>query len=247
LRFKDKKVSNFADFLAEIRRRRNLKQPIWFRGQSNADWTLEPTIARVPQGISTEPLLITRFKQDALALLDSRPANEWEWLFVMRHYGVPTRLMDWSESPLVALYFAISGNPKSDGAFWCLLPIELNSLAAIKPAYKLEIPGFGDSSILENYLPSSLQKEQSSSLKPAAAIAQRNTRRIQAQQGVFTITHREQYPIENIDGGLHVWRIIIPARAKQKLAMDLELLNIKRLTLFPELDLVGQNASEAVQ
>ncbi|MBI1245631.1 MAG: FRG domain-containing protein [Alphaproteobacteria bacterium] len=247
MKFRDVKVTDFAGFLAEIRSRASLRQPVWFRGQSSADWNLAPTIARVPQGIAAEPLLITRFKQNALALLDTRPGNEWEWLFVMRHYGVPTRLMDWSESPLVSLFFAIGEDFKADGAFWCLLPIEMNLSAAIKPAHKMEIPGFGDSTILDNYLPSSLQKEQSSSLKPAAAIAQRNTRRIQAQHGVFTIIHREQHRIDEMDNGNHVWRLIIPARAKERFAKDLALLNIKRLTLFPELDMVGQNASEAVR
>ena len=50
------------------------------------------------------------------------------WLTLMQHYGLPTRLLDWSESPLVALYFALSSDEdaKADAAVWVLNPMKLN-------------------------------------------------------------------------------------------------------------------------
>lgn len=118
MRFEDRRINSVSDYLSELNARRRPRQPIWYRGQEVADWGLEPTIARVPGGITAEAPLITRFKQNALALLPERPANEWEWLFVMRHYGVPTRLLDWTESSLVGLYFAVHAEPDSPGAVW---------------------------------------------------------------------------------------------------------------------------------
>ncbi|MDX2221681.1 MAG: FRG domain-containing protein [Rhodospirillaceae bacterium] len=230
--------------LAELKLRSRLKQPVWYRGQGNAEWGLVPTIARENGGITAESPLITRFKQNALGLLEDRPTNEWEWLFVMRHYGVPTRLLDWSESPLVALFFAATFEPNRDGAVWCLLPIELNKDANIRPPHPSEIPGFGDAEVLNNYLPSSLAKEQTSSLTPAAAIAPRNTRRIQAQHGVFTITHRNQMAVERLGNGQHIWKLVIPASAKQTLVAELSSLNVSQLSLFPELDHVAMHAKE---
>jgi hypothetical protein len=246
VRYPDKRVNSVSDFLVELKGYKKIKQPIWFRGQKKNSWDMTPTIARVSGGITAESPLITRFKQNALALLGSRPANEWEWLFVMRHHSVPTRLLDWTESPLVALYFAADGDSKSDGVVWQLLPIQLNANAGIRPMHPNEIPGFIDESILDNYLPSGLAQEQSSDLSPAAGIAPRNTRRMQAQYGVFTITHRKQVSIETIGDQSHVWRLIVPRSAKERILSELNALNVNRLSLFPELDQVALHAVGAL-
>ena len=247
MRYNDQRIYSVSDFLGELKRHRRIQQPVWYRGQEQADWGLAPTIARVRGGIIAESPLITRFKQNALALLADRPGSEWEWLFVMRHYGVPTRLLDWSESPLVGLYFAVDEKPNSDGAVWNLLPIELNKAANIRPPHPAEVPGFGDDAVLDNYLPSNLAKEKTSSLSPVAAIAPRNTRRMQAQHGVFTITHREQTPLEKVGYRKHIWRLIVPKRVKPKIQEELAALNISRLSLFPELDHVAAHARESIR
>jgi len=64
-------------------------------------------------------------------LVDGIPKDEWDWIFLMQHYRAPTRLLDWSESPLVALYFALVDKLQedSDGALWCMDPIALNRIA----------------------------------------------------------------------------------------------------------------------
>jgi hypothetical protein len=164
----------------------------------------------------------------------------------MRHYGVPTRLLDWTESPLIGLYFAVHSQTDHPGAVWHLLPIELNKVANIHPIHPAEIPGFGDNPVLDNYLPSNLAKEQSSHLTPAAGLAPRNTRRMQAQHGVFTITHRDQTLLEDVGDQSHIWRVVIPARSKNKIRKEFEAVNINRLSLFPELDEVAMHAREIV-
>ena len=67
--------------------------------------------------------LIKRFKQNAFQFLDLVPKDEWEWIFLMQHYRVPTRLLDWTESPLIGLYFAVSDKAvkrvQTAAALWC--------------------------------------------------------------------------------------------------------------------------------
>jgi hypothetical protein len=108
-----------------------------------------------------------------------------------------------------------------------------------RPDYPHEIPSFEDE-LLKNYLPETIAKEHRSRLFPMAAIAPRNSSRIQAQQGVFTISHRENTPIEDVGapGAArdHIWRYIIPASTKVSLLQELRLLGFSKFQLFPELD-----------
>jgi hypothetical protein len=164
----------------------------------------------------------------------------------MQHYGIPTRLLDWSEGPLVALYFAVTERPKSDGAIWCLLPAKLNKHANIEPAFAKDIPGFGTDGVLDNYLPSRVAGEKTSRLQPAAAIASRQFQRVYAQLGTFTITHQDQTAIESIAAN-HVGRFKIPKGSKPAMKKELAALRITQLTLFPELTSAAAVAKEVLQ
>lgn len=216
--------------------------PVWFRGQSKSEWRLVPKHLRGGMPHS-EIYLISRFKQNATILLDQHPRNDFEWLFLMQHHSMPTRLLDWTESPLVALYFAVTENDADEGALWILLPTVLNEQSNYRPDYPLEIPSFEDED-LQNYLPETVASEHRSRLFPMAAIAPRNSSRMQAQQGVFTIGHRDNTPVEEA-GAVgaprdHVWRYLIPPTAKVILRAQLKVLGITRFQLFPELDSLAQ-------
>src|ERR1700721_1792040 len=88
----------------------------WFRGQTNSEWALRPAIYRQkPRGRglrAIEDEIRQEFIVRAPSLSAERPQNSWEWYFLMQHCGAPTRLLDWTESAMIALFFAVRG--KSD-------------------------------------------------------------------------------------------------------------------------------------
>ena len=174
---------------------------------------------------------MNQFKQKANLLLDRNPKNEFDWLFLMQHYGFPTRLLDWSENPLVALYFVVNEKPKIDGALWMLLPLKLNLFSSSELKH---IPSFEDKE-LKNYTHETYESETSTFLNPIAAIAVRNNSRMVAQLSVFTMHHRSP-AIEEVGDKKHVWKYIIPSNYKKAINNELKNLAINEFTLFPELD-----------
>lgn len=161
-------------------------------------------------------------------------SGEWDWVFLMQHHHVPTRLLDWSESPLAAVWFALSSESEEDSAIWCLDPLALNQQAKLRGRWQSELLAFGRDDILDNYLPD--RQKDGAGQVPIAAIASRQFRRIAAQQGNFTISHAESDPIENVGDSNHCWRLIIPLEAKEKLRAELATLRYTELQLFPDLD-----------
>ena len=193
MRFQDRNINSVGELVEHLRGDLSgYTGPVWFRGQSLAAWHLEPKLLRTAPTGTLEAHFINRFKQHASFLIEKPPVSEFDWLFLMQHYGMATRLLDWSESPLVGLYFAVEEAQyhSSDGALWALMPTLLNSKAHYRPLYEHEVPSFDDEH-LSNYQPGTIAQEQRSSLNPMAAIARRNSARMHAQQGVFTISHRE--------------------------------------------------------
>jgi hypothetical protein len=108
-------------------------QAFW-RGHSDAEWHLLPHVFRhnpFPGGpIYNESGLIGHFLVRAPTRSITKtpePNDYFGWLFLAQHYGLPTRLLDWSESSLVALYFAVTDHEDRDGCVWALRPGGLNT------------------------------------------------------------------------------------------------------------------------
>ena len=102
----------------------------WFRGEpSKTDHPLTPTLYRVPSGFHyDENQLLQSFRQRAPVLdLPRLPQREHidQWLFLARHVLLPTRLLDWTEGALIALYFAILGGDETEPTVWMLNPFQL--------------------------------------------------------------------------------------------------------------------------
>ncbi len=231
--------------LSALKHQTKPRRILWFRGQARQVWKLVPSLARDAAHLQAENALIKRFMQNAAPHLDTQPREEWEWIFLMQHHRAFTRLLDWSESPLAALYFAVHEEEHlgASGAVWCLDPVALNREAKLKFEFEPEIPAFGRDKVLESYLPSRV-RENPAELYPVAIVGPRNTPRMAAQLGTFTINHRLHTPIEDIGEGKHVWRWIVPGAAKGKILKELAVLGISALTLFPELDRVADLTRE---
>lgn len=236
------KISSVGDYL-KFRSNEDwdARKPAWFRGHASASWNLIPGYYRAERTIS-ETSLLARFKQSAAMLAELQPKDAYDWLFLMQHYGVPTRLLDWSESPLVALYFAVAENREDHpegAALWRLDPTELNKHASIvNQDEEYYIPSFEDEE-LKGYTPESVTVGRKMELYPVATLATRNNARIQAQMGTFTIHHNKQISLEDVGNGSHVTKFLISSDACQNVLRELRDLGINRFSMFPELSSVG--------
>ncbi len=247
MRHNDLVVGSIAALIDAIRNQAIAGETFWFRGHSQAVWRLEPSLARNAAHLARETEIIKRFIQLAVPhLTEEQPKTDWEWIFLMQHHRVPTRLLDWTESPLTALWFAVSSKAPADiaadGALWCLSPLALNREARFRGRLETELPGFGKDSVLDSWLPD--RQDQGLAQNPVAATGPRNSRRMAAQLGNFTISDRGSGPIEAVGASQHVWRFVIPAASKPAIAEELKLLRFTELTLFPDLDRVADLTRE---
>ena len=243
MKYRDKKIKSVSELIKKLKEDSTFYAgPIWYRGQSKKDHKLVPSFYRKPTSIS-EMTLIKKFKQNATLLMTHNFSSDFDWLFIMQHHGVPTRLLDWTESSLIALYFACCDNPSSDAALWVLLPTDLNKHSGIEPEETYDIPGIGD---LGNHDPKSYHADRTNTMGPAAAITSRNTSRMQAQQGTFTIFHKKTTAIEEIGDKKHVWRYIIPAVNKKNILEELKICGIDKFQMFPELSSIGETLKKEI-
>jgi hypothetical protein len=105
----------------------------WFRGHADYTWAVVPSALRYKDGTDrTKALsLVGDFQRFAEFKLDKPPplTDEFKWWQLAQHYGLPTRLLDWTQSAAVALYFACLDESK-DGLVLVLNPADLNLAAA---------------------------------------------------------------------------------------------------------------------
>ncbi len=244
-------------------RRGIFPQPVWYRGSVHGSYDLTPTLFRsgAPTFDGAERALWDRFRQNAGAELSTWPGDdEWEWMFLMRHHGVPSRLLDWTESPLTALYFAVTplgsgmaprddlaSADDSDGLVWLLLPEQLNVVTTGRSVIPILASGDDANGSLVDAYRISKAVGPMGDRRPIAGIAPRRSARMRAQASVFTLSGTKHTPIEHLPIPTPVvWRYRIPQDLKATLRDELELLGFTRLSVFPDLDSVGVAAMRTV-
>ena len=161
------------------------------------------------------------------------PENrDWpNWLFLMQHHGLPTRLLDWTESILIAAYFAVCEYPDEAAALWALAPGALNDLQVEKRA--LMSAGNPETKALFD-APFDRTAEESD--KIVAVMANQIDPRMMVQLSGFTI-HGSRNPLDSLPkSDQFLVEYEIPATAKEKIKNQLGMVGIMEANLFPDLD-----------
>ncbi|HHT9109337.1 MAG TPA: FRG domain-containing protein [Candidatus Wunengus sp. YC63] len=245
----------------------------WFRGHPEKHGNLTPQIFR-PEYIpkiavrsDTEYSVIDEFKRVAPALTQNIPNQDDHcgWLFLMQHHGAPTRLLDWTENALVALYFAVRNfSDCKDGELWAIYPYTLNEKSYQYQGYASVTQYYKISQYLarEPYLAIDPVSDNQEKLAkeigldkipryPLALYPTMNFSRMVAQLSTFKIhptpsASRQGNTILDLlgDNKKYLARYIIPYDSKLKLINDLKTLGISRRTLFPDLDGLSQTIIE---
>ena len=236
---KEKLIKNLSDLESCIEVYKKPDSPLWFRGQGKRTWSLSPSLWRPPFNAQHEAYFIKKFRQDAYrAVAEKLPTDHWQWTFLMQHHGMPTRLLDWSENPLVALYFAVENedHDTSDAAFWILRPDIMNSKSGLSYSNALELPSFEEDGIVADYTYLNGSSAAGAIRSPIAAIASRQFARIKAQYGTFTVYHPKwKVPIDKIPDQDFAFKFVVPKACRKKIRASLSNFGFDAFTIYPGL------------
>ena len=210
----------------------------FYRGHRTSSWKLLCSLGRGPK-TTTRGAVESALYYDFLSLggpLLPRDASSWDVAFAMQHHGLPTRLLDWTTTFAVALYFALGPNLQSarsrskTACVWMLDPFELNKhaggeAAVFNPTIDLE----GD------YYQNFIVESKSLGTPVMAVNPSRVSLRQAAQRSVFTLHNDIWRPLEEFSPKQLV-RIDIPTTCFPQARDFLQLAGISEYTLFPDFD-----------
>ncbi|WDY56562.1 FRG domain-containing protein [Pseudomonas sp. PSKL.D1] len=255
---------------------------LWFRGQSNASHQLIPGALRnihqshdylgreIDDSVVTissggtfsgpdSERMLQEFKQLARPFLEQQPSNEFEWMFIAQHHGLPTRLLDWSTNALVALYFAAQGAlvRKGDGIAECerfeedhlseegfavfsIEPSKINKKTVLT-SRTIDIASNADA--WDKYID---PMSKDTTTLPVCISAPHMTTRIRAQSGAFTL-HGAQIPPLDYYTALQdlITKIFIPYTATRDILASLARMGINESFIYPSLDSIAKDIANA--
>lgn len=217
----------------------------WYRGHRDFTWGLEASALRPENSHLDERAMLARFRQEAAATGRQYPFDTWGWITFAQHHGLPTRLLDWSQSPLVALYFASELDPAAattgiepDGEFFVLNPNDLNSEAGDSDGGHPRLLSDTDEK-LRKYLPG---KDADDPSKPRSVVAPMSFDRIRFQSGTFTVAQIPPVtaPQQPLRQARALQSFLVPGDAKAKLRDQLDALGFNEASIYRDLDRIAK-------
>lgn len=214
-----------------------------FRGVSDAGFRLKTGLARLGGDYAAlERHLIRNFQKYAY-LERGRQASIWEWLTLAQHHGLPTRLLDWTYSPYIALHFVTVDVRQSHrpGLIWCVDFVKTNRLLADRLAQALEAEQ-ADTFTVEMLQSAARTLAEFDALAPEPFITffepPSLDARIVNQFGLFSVmSSATTDPDRWLEDRPELYRkILVPAELKWEIRDKLDQGNINERLLFPGLD-----------
>lgn len=159
--------------------------------------------------------------------------NNYEWLVYAQHFGIPTRLLDFTFSPLTSLLFALENtfqfNDISDDAVvWFLNPVELNKLSASRT----EIINISENKDID------LNTKE----LPVVIASKMINHRVDAQKGCFVYFQNDSLALEqNCNSDTYLRKVIIPANKRKSILVSLYKIGYRFINLYPELDSIAKD------